>query len=116
MQKMPAAGYQANAPGWMSTLAAATALAAINSGCSQFGPSCNTSDEANPAARYEEGTASGGVYMSSPWSGPLLYFPGGKRHDLVHKLRLIPRGEISVWESFSEQEPARALSHPPLAI
>jgi hypothetical protein len=40
--------------------------------------------------------------MSSPWNGPLLHFPGGKRYELVHRLGCVPR-EISVWESFDSQ-------------
>lgn len=42
-----------------------------------------------------------GWYMSSPWSGLLLSFPGGKRYDLVHDLGCVPR-DVSCFESFSE--------------
>jgi hypothetical protein len=39
--------------------------------------------------------------MSSPWSGPLLWFPGGKRYNIKHGLGCTPR-QVAIWESFSE--------------
>ncbi len=75
-------------------------LAAVGIGCAALGP-CDTSDVGNPAQKYVEGTVEGGVYMSSPWTGPLLAFPGGKRYELVHGLGCTPR-DVQVWVSFSE--------------
>jgi len=70
-------------------------------GCAALG-ACDTSDEGNPVQPYREGTTVGGVYMSSPWNGPLLAFPGGKRYDLYHQLGCTPR-LIQLWVSFAEQ-------------
>lgn len=97
MQKMPAAGSAD--PRRLAALVAASAL--LLQACSNFGPSCSTSDDSNPSDSFTEGTVESGVYMSSPWSGPLLWFPGGKRYDLHHKLGCRPRN-ISVWVAFSE--------------
>jgi hypothetical protein len=73
-------------------LAAAITLAAASTGCETFSPrACDRSDEGNPTVRYTGGTVEDGVYMSSPWDGELLYFPGGMRYDLVHELGARPR-------------------------
>ena len=82
-------------------LACACLLAAVG-GCGQFGPACDTSDNSNPATPYEDGTARDGTYMTSPWTGRLLLFEGGKRFDLHHKLGCTPR-HIDMYESFNEQ-------------
>ena len=78
---------------------AALAFAAM--GCERVPPAvCDRTAEGNPTVRYTEGTAEGGVYMSSPWDGELLYFPGGMRYALEHKLGATPRW-IGSYLSFS---------------
>jgi hypothetical protein len=71
---------------------ACAALAAASLGCTNGAPfTCDKSAEGNPPIRYTEGTAVDEVYMSSPWEGELLYFPGGMRYALEHKLAKEPR-------------------------
>lgn len=73
-------------------LIAAIALAAFSAGCETFWPqTCDRSDEGNPPVRYTGGEAHDGVYLSSPWDGELLFFPGGMHYDLVHQLGSTPR-------------------------
>lgn len=68
------------------------ALAAGALGCGSPGPlTCDRSEEGNPTIRYTEGEVVDGVYMSSPWEGELLYFPGGMHYSLEHKLGKAPR-------------------------
>jgi hypothetical protein len=77
------------------------ALAIVAAGCERVPPAvCDRTAEGNPTVRYAEGTAEGGVYMSSPWDGELLYFPGGMRYALEHKLGAMPRW-IGSYLSFS---------------
>jgi hypothetical protein len=74
----------------LSMGAALAALAAV--GCGRGGPlTCDRTGEDNPFVMYSEGTAVDGVYMSSPWEGDLLYFPGGMHYALEHKLGKAPR-------------------------
>jgi hypothetical protein len=81
-------------------LAAAIALGAASTGCETFWPAtCDRSEEGNPPVRYTGGTAEDGLYMSSPWDGELLWFPGGMRYDLVHELGTTPRW-VQGWLSF----------------
>jgi len=62
-------------------------LAVGSAGCETFGPNqCDDSIAANPLVVYTGGATQDGVYMSSPWTGPLLAFPGGQRYALVHDL------------------------------
>ena len=68
-------------------------------GCSALG-ACDRSDDGYPADPYYDGTAEGGLYMSSPWTGPLLPFPGGKRYRLYHHLGCTPR-LLECWASFN---------------
>ncbi|MEO7327549.1 MAG: hypothetical protein ABI193_03150 [Minicystis sp.] len=63
---------------------------------------CDRSAEDNPTILYTEGTAENGVYLSSPWKGDLLYFPGGMHYDLEHKLGQAPQW-ISSYLSFEER-------------
>src|SRR4051812_36096713 len=80
-------------------LAAVLAIAPV--GCDRVPPAvCDRTAEENPAVRYTEGTADEGVYMSSPWDGELLYFPGGMRYAIEHKLGQAPRW-IDAYVSFS---------------
>lgn len=71
------------------------ALAAGGAGCGPLadaGPSdCSRSADSNPLTPYTEGTVENGVYMSSPWNGELLYFPGGMRYEIRHQLGELPR-------------------------
>lgn len=68
------------------------AIAADSLGCGRNGPlTCDRTEEGNPTIRYTEGAAVDGVYMTSPWEGELLYFPGGTRYSLEHKLGKAPR-------------------------
>jgi hypothetical protein len=67
-------------------------LALASLGCDPLSSAgCDRSAEGNPAVRYTEGTVGDGVYMSSPWDGELLYFPGGMHYALEHKLGVAPR-------------------------
>ncbi len=71
---------------------ACAAIAAGSLGCGRNGPlTCDRTEEGNPTLRYTEGAAVDGVYMSSPWEGELLYFPGGMHYSLEHKLGKAPR-------------------------
>jgi hypothetical protein len=84
----------------MRTLALLTLLAALSTGCETFGSRiCDRSTEANPEVTYTGGTVVDGVYMTSPWDGELLYFPGGMRYSLVHNLGLAPRS-VQAYLSF----------------
>lgn len=79
------------------------ALAAGNSGCGRGGPlTCDRTAEGNPTIRYTEGEVKDGVYMSSPWEGELLYFPGGMHYALEHKLGAAPRW-VSSYLSFDRE-------------
>ena len=62
---------------------------------------CDRSPESNPVIVYRGGEVAGGIYMSSPWSGPLLFFPGGARYGLEHKLGATPRS-IEAFLAFDE--------------
>lgn len=71
---------------------AGAVIAAGALGCDRGGPlTCDRTEEGNPVIRYTEGEAADGVYMSSPWEGELLYFPGGMHYALEHKLGKKPR-------------------------
>lgn len=75
-------------------VALGTSVAAFGAaGClTDIGPAtCDRSAEGNPAVLYTEGTVENGVYMTSPSTGPLLYWPGGMRYRLPHKLGEVPR-------------------------
>src|SRR5262249_48298908 len=72
-------------------------------GCDRVPPAvCDRSAEGNPVVRYSEGTGMNGVYMSSAWEGELLFFPGGMRYALEHKLAATPRWLVSCL-SFSRE-------------
>ncbi len=74
------------------------------SGCNTInaiGPNCDRSGENNPPVRYTEGTVENGVYMSSPWTGELLWFPAGMRYELGHGLGEVPRF-VDLWLSFDK--------------
>jgi hypothetical protein len=76
--------------------------AAGSAGCETFGKQpCDTSAQGNPTVTYTGGTTANGVYMSSSWSGPLLYWPGGQHYSLVHGLGVTPSW-IQAYVSFDE--------------
>jgi hypothetical protein len=82
----------------MSTRGAALVSVALLMGAlgcdtvASIGPDiCDRSETGNPPVRYTEGTVEGGIYRSSEWSGPLLYFPGGMRYSIEHRLGEVPR-------------------------
>lgn len=75
------------------------ALLVVTAGCSELSD-CDTSNDGNPPDPYEGGVAENGHFMSSPWSGPLLPFPGGKRYDIKHKLGCVPY-DVQCFLSFS---------------
>jgi hypothetical protein len=83
-----------------------TAVVAVaTQGCNainSLGPNCDRSPTTNPPVKYTEGVTKDGIYMSSPWDGPLLWFPGGMRYELPHNLGAAPRF-IEPWLSFDEQ-------------
>jgi hypothetical protein len=86
--------------------AAVAALSTIALGVSScltdIGPAtCDRSAEGNPPILYTDGKVEGGVYMTSPWTGPLLYWPGGMRYKLPHGLGGVP-GWWQAWLAFDE--------------
>ncbi len=83
---------------WLAWIAAGIGLLAGESGCSVL----NTCDMSNEDAQpYTSGATADGHYMSSPWDGPLLSFPAGKRYDLMHGLGCTP-ADVHIWVSFGE--------------
>lgn len=98
-------------------------LAAGSLGCDRLGIGpeiCDRSKEGNPPQLYTQGDVVDGVYMSSDWDGDLagqdggasaaqaeqegglLYFPGGMRYRIEHKLGKRPRF-IQLFLSFDRQ-------------
>lgn len=72
----------------------ALGLAASALGCDRLGIGpqiCDRSEQGNPVVRYTQGEVVDGVYTSSAWDGELLYFPGGMRYEIEHKLGQVPR-------------------------
>jgi hypothetical protein len=51
---------------------------------------CDPSAAANPEQTFKAAQPSDGVYMSSPWDGELLSFPGGMHYALEHHLGCTP--------------------------
>lgn len=77
-------------PHWIALIfAVPAALGCGNAGITSS--TCDRSEQANPPALYSEGTVENGVYMSSAWDGEFLYFPGGMRYLIEHKLGTEPR-------------------------
>lgn len=72
------------------------------SGCNvinSIGPNCDRSATNNEPIPYTEAEPSNGLYMSSPWEGELLWFPGGTRYEIHHKLGTTPHF-VQPWLSF----------------
>lgn len=79
------------------------ALALVGGACSvinSIGPNCDRSPESNDPVKYTEGQTKDGVYMSSPWGGELLWFPGGMRYDLVLQGWTQAPDFVDLWLSF----------------
>jgi hypothetical protein len=78
----------------------AVSAAFVASACDVFtsvGPkSCDSNPEDNRPTAYDQGTVTDGIYMSSPWTGPLLYFPGGMKYQIKHHLGTTPQ----VWNAY----------------
>ncbi|AKT35912.1 uncharacterized protein CMC5_000230 [Chondromyces crocatus] len=85
-----------------AAVAVTMALTLPGLGCnvlSKLGPgNCDRSIDANPAIGYSEGSVEAGVYMSATWDldapkrdQELLFFPGGMRYEIQHKLGEMPR-------------------------
>jgi len=73
-----------------------------SAGCETFGRQpCDTSAEGNPTVTYAGGTTADGVYMTSPWTGPLLSWPGGQHYQLDHSLGATPSW-VHAYLSFEE--------------
>jgi hypothetical protein len=65
----------------------AMVIAAAAAGCETLAPhACDPSPADNPEQTFDGGAAINGVYMSSPWDGELLNFPGGMHYVLRHHL------------------------------
>jgi hypothetical protein len=80
---------------WRRLLAASalgSALLLAATGCSA---PCNTAD--GDPVRFSEGSVSadGTTYASSPWEGPYLHFPAGRRYQLEHKLGVTPPAVVT---------------------
>lgn len=81
-------------------LAALMLAFASATGCA-CAPTCNTFPEDDQPVTYAGGATSGDVYMSSPWTGPLLEFPGGMQYTLEHHLGAAPQW-IESYLAFSD--------------
>jgi hypothetical protein len=68
------------------------ALAAAMSvfGCNSLPTTCDTDAKDNPPIAYRQGIVHEDVYMTSDWAGELLYFPGGIRYEIFHRLDAQP--------------------------
>jgi hypothetical protein len=74
---------------------------------------CDKSPEANPEVVYNGGLTADNVYsssqpgpstpgyMSSPWEGELLFFPGGMHYGLRHGLNCTPQW-VDAYLSFDQ--------------
>ncbi len=89
---------------WIGLVAIAV-VGVVGSTLIGCGAACDTSDDGNPPERYAGGIASGGIYQSSPWGGPLLPFPGGKQYELEHHLGFVP-GPVLVYIGFETSDEA----------
>ena len=70
-----------------AVLSCSTALALVSGGaCS---PPCNTA-ESDPVRHSGGSVSDGTTYATSPWEGPYLHFPPGRRFQLEHHLGVAP--------------------------
>ena len=58
--------------------------------------SCDMKPEDNLPTPYKDGAMVNGIYMSSPWTGKLIYFTGGMQVALEHKLGVMP----AAWQAY----------------
>jgi len=80
------------------------AMLGFGPGCSvinSIGPNCDRSPTSNEPIAYTEADPENGLYMSSPWAGELLWFPGGTRYEIHHKLGVTPHF-VQPWLSFDQ--------------
>lgn len=85
-----------------ASLLVAILVAASTAGCETLlSHACDPSPADNPEQTFDGGAAKNGVYMSSPWVGPLLNFPGGMHYVLEHHLGGSPTW-VQPYLSFSE--------------
>lgn len=76
----------------------------LSAGCNvinSLAPTCDRSAANNEPIEYIEGQTENGVYMSSPWAGELLWFPGGMRYEIPHGLEETPHF-VQLWLSFDQ--------------
>ena len=81
-------------------LALALGLSGLSTACS---PPCDTADS-DKTVTYSKGTVdpSETVYESSPWNGPYLHFPAGRRFSLEHHLKKTP-SLVNTYLAFDER-------------
>lgn len=79
--------------------AAMLLIGAIGLACGDAAPTICRRPATDEPIPYVEGTTENGVYMTSPWNGPLLHFPGGAYYAIRHGLGEIPRW-WQCWVSF----------------
>jgi hypothetical protein len=80
------------------------AMLGFGPGCNvinSIGPGCDRSEASNKPIPYDEANPESGLYMSSPWAGELLWFPGGTRYEIRHKLGVSPQF-VQLWLSFDQ--------------
>ncbi len=90
----------------------AAVLLAASAGCESITPAtCDPSAANNPTVSIANAPTQtqDGVYMSSPWVGPLLTFPAGMHYSLAHGLGSTPAW-IQPYLSF--QQDGSALAQP----
>ena len=87
MQKKRSSCWDRRNVGARLALGLAVACAFAQAGCTT---ACDTDPKANPPQVHATGTSVGGVYESSPSTGGLLPFPGGKQYFLQHHLGFTP--------------------------
>lgn len=90
---------------WTKLFVLASGLFALSAmGCSvinSIGPNCDRSATNNENVVYTEGKTENGVYMSSPWAGELLWFPGGMRYEIPLEFEATPQ-LVETWLSFDQ--------------
>ncbi len=69
---------------WLPALATTLVMAF---GCS---PPCETASEDPVFFKGGEYVATCSTYETSPWGGPYLHFPGGRRYRIYHGLGQVP--------------------------
>jgi hypothetical protein len=85
----------------LAGLALVGALAMGASGCDNLdnGPEICPRPATSSAVLYDDGTVDGGVYESAPWTGELLWYPGGALYGIRHHLGHVPI-DAHFWLSF----------------